>query len=139
MTRRAPAVVAYALGCFGALMGWMLWAGLARGGAGKGGWAWGVALSVPMALWPTLPFALALALAARRGLGVSPRAAVVFAALAGLMTPGSMLVARFVAEAWGLRIRLFDGLMGGLLVMAALGALFGVALAVLREPPPPAP
>lgn len=132
MTRRAPVVLAYALGCFAAIVAWTLWAEFAGGGAGKGGWSWGVALAVPMALWPTLPFALTLALAAWHGLRVSRRVAVAFAAIAGAMTPGSMLIARFAAQALGMRLPLFDGLMGGLLVMAGLGTAFAVWLAVLR-------
>ena len=139
MTRRTPAILAYALGCFAAIVAWTLWAEFAGGGAGKGGWSWGVALAVPIALWPTLPFALALALGARHGLRISRRMAVSLAAVAGAMTPGAMLIARFAAQALGTRIPLFDGLMGGLLVMSALGATFGAALAMLRAPRPPAP
>ena len=140
MTRRAPAVAAYALGCFAALVAWVLWAELVRTTGSKGGWAWGIALAVPMALWPTMAFALTLALAARRGLAVSRSVAIGFAAVAGAMTPGTMLLARFAAEAMGTRIRMFGGLVGGLLVMALLGIAFAAWLAALRGPddtPPP--
>jgi hypothetical protein len=139
VTRRAHAVAAYALGCFVAIVAWVLWAEFARAGAGKGGWAWGVALAVPMALWPTIAFALTLALAARRGLAVSRPVAIGFAAIAGAMTPGTMLLVRLAADAMGTRIRMSGGLFVGLSVMFMLGIAFAAWLAVLRGPDRPSP
>ena len=139
MTRRADAVAAYALGCFVAIVAWVLWAEFGRGGAGKGGWSWGVALAVPMALWPTIAFALTLALVARRGLAVSRPVAIGFAAIAGAMTPGTMLLVRLAADAMGTRIRMSGGLFVGLSVMFMLGIAFAAWLAVLRGPDRPPP
>jgi hypothetical protein len=139
MTRRAPAVAAYALGCFAAMVGWVLWAELARGGSGKVGWAGDVALAVPIALWPALAFGITLWLAARRGIGVSRTTAIAFSAVAGAMTPGIMLIVRLAADLLGLRTPLFGGLFGGLLAMAALGIAFAAWLAAPRAPQPPSP
>ena len=135
MTRRAPAVLAYTLGCFTALVAWVLWAELVHTAGSKGGWSWGVALAVPMALLAALPFALTLAFAARRGLAVSQRVALGFSAIAGAMTPGVMVLLRYAASVAGVRLRFFEGLFGGLLVLVLLGVAFAAWLAILRAPP----
>jgi hypothetical protein len=135
VTRRTPAVVAYALGCFTALVAWVLWAELVHTAGSKGGWSWGVALAVPMALLPTIPFALTLAFAARRGLAVSRPVALAFSAIAGAMTPGVMVLLRYAASVAGVRLRFFEGLFGGLVVIVLLGVAFAAWLAILRSPP----
>ena len=98
-----------------------------------------VALAVPMALRPTIALALTLALVARRGLAVSRPVAIGFAAIAGAMTPGTMLLVRLAADAMGTRIRMSGGLFVGLSVMFMLGIAFAAWLAVLRGPDRPPP
>jgi len=101
----------------------------AAGRGSKGGWPWAVPFAALLVLMPAVAFAITLRVAARGGLQLSPRAAVIGAALLGALTPVVLFGVKPLLRILGIGGDLFSGLAVSQLCMALLGIAAATGLA----------
>lgn len=101
----------------------------AAGRGSKGGWPWAVPFALLLVVLPAVAFAVTLRLSARRGLLLSPRAAVAGAALFGALTPAVLLGVKPLLRMLDIGGDLISGLAVSQLFMFVLSAAVAAALA----------